>query len=951
MSFIYTNADQLPNKMEELKCLIAGREPDVIIITEVIPKAQEQALPRVRLKLDGYTEFFNFEPENDALGKIGKRGIVMYVKSWLNPQVVTYVTSFEEQLWVKTCSRQTEGVNLLIGGIYRSPSSEGEVTVKELCSLLENVVNHKDKKTQLIICGDFNIKGIDWKHEICAKGSSHGAQDFLEKVQDLLLFQHVSKPTRYRQGQMSQTLDLIFTDEENTIKSLQYLDSLGLSDHIVITFDVAVDQWKRRKQEVPKRNYRRADFEGMRKELKKGRLPTQVEEMTTQEAWNLFQSTMNMLTEEYVPKKKPPRRKRNMYMTNKALRLRKRKERLWKRYLDTGQDSDYCKFAKVRNELRTMTRSLKKSFEKGLLKNLKANPKAFWAYVNSKVKSASGIGTLKGQNDSMAETDSDKAEVLNNFFATTFTQEDLTTIPDTMSEFEGELLENIEFTKEEVLKRLKELDPGKSSGPDNIHPVMLKELATDISEFLALFFRKSLDESDIPEIWKRANVVPIFKKGNHHEPENYRPISLTCIACKIMEKFVRDAVIEHLLSNNLLSPHQHGFLPGRSTGSQLLECLESWSKLLEEGSSVDVIYLDFRKAFDAVPHQRLLRKLQAYGIRGRILKWIEAFLTDRKQRVVLNGESSPWLEVFSGVPQGSVLGPLCFLIYVNDIVEIVSSSIKLYADDAKLYGCVDNQQQRQAIQNDLTAIEEWSRKWQLPLNIKKCSVIHLGSKNPECQYKIEGKIVQETESESDLGIIIDSEIKFHEQNANVVKKANRMLGLIKKGFDFKDEANVALLYKVMVRPIIEYCNTVWGPSYKLDQRNVERVQRRASKLVSSLRHLSYEERLEKLGLPSLSYRRRRGDMIAVFKIITGRAAGNQFFDVETMGGRTRGHQFKLKKSHARRDVRRHRFSQRVINDWNGLPAHIVNSVSTTAFKKALDEHWTSMKYKSDQSEA
>ena len=949
MSFLYTNADQLPNKMEELKCLIAGREPDIIIITEVIPKAQGQALPRVRMKLDGYSEFFNFEPENDALGMSGKRGIVIYVKGWLNPQEVKYASSFDEQLWVKTCSSQNEGATLLIGGIYRSPSSDEEVTVKELGNLLENVMNHKAKKTQLIICGDFNIKGIDWKHEICTQGSSHGAQDFLKKIQDLLLFQHVSEPTRYRQGQTAQTLDLIFTDEENVIKSLEYLDSLGLSDHIVITFDVTVDQWQKRKQEASKRDYRRADFDHMRKELKKGKLPTQLKEMTTQEAWNLFQSKMNVLTEEYVPKKKSPRKKRNMYMNNEALRLRKRKERLWKKFLDTGKDSDYSRFAKVRNELRAMTRNLKRSFEKGLAKNLKTNPKAFWAYVNSKVKSTSGIGTLRGQNGSVAETDSDKAKVLNSFFATTFTQEDLTSIPDTVPEFEGEILEDIEFTKDEVLKRLRELDPGKSSGPDNIHPAMLKELATDISEFLALFFRKSLDESDIPEIWKRANVTPIFKKGNHHEPENYRPISLTCIACKVMEKFVRDAVIEHLLGNNLISPHQHGFLPGRSTGSQLLECLENWSKLLEEGSSVDIIYLDFRKAFDAVPHQRLLRKLQAYGIRGKILRWIEAFLTDRKQRVVLNGESSPWLEVFSGVPQGSVLGPLCFLVYVNDIVEIVSSSIKLYADDAKVYGHVDSQQQRQVIQNDLIAIEEWSKKWQLPLNIKKCSVIHLGSKNPEYQYQLEGRTVQKTESEKDLGVIIDSEIKFHKHNASVVKKANRVLGLIKKGFDFKDEVIVTLLYKVMVRPIIEYCNTVWGPSYKLDQRNVERVQRRASKLVPSLKHLPYEERLERLGLPSLSYRRRRGDMIALFKIITDRATGSQFFNVESTGGRTRGHNFKLKKSHAKRDVRRHRFSQRVINDWNGLPAHVVTSVSTTAFKKALDEHWSSIKYKLNQS--
>ena len=734
------------------------------------------------------------------------------------------------------------------------------------------------------------------------------------------------------------------TDEENSIGNIDYFDGLGLSDHITITCDLARNLWQRHKYQTPKLDYNRADFAGIKRELNRSKLLGEIQNSRIEEAWELFQSTINTLVENHVPKKKPPKKKRNMYMTNAALQLRKKKERLWKRYLQTKRDTDYHNFAVVRNELRNTTRYLKKTFEKGLVKKIKEAPKAFWAYVNTKVKNQTEIETLTSVNGDIAETDVEKAEMLNNFFASVFTHEDFTDAPTLDVDWSGETLEDIVFTAHEVTEKLKELNPGKSVGPDNLHPALLKELASDISEIITCLFRKSMDEGKLPKVWKRGNVTPIFKKGKRQDPENYRPISLTSVLSKVMEKFVRDAIREHLMENDLLSQQQHGFIPGKSTSSQMLECFEEWSKLLEEGSSVDVLYLDFKKAFDAVPHKRLITKLYAYGIRGKVLKWVEAFLTGRFQRVVINGEASTWAEVSSGIPQGSVLGPLCFLVYINDLPGEVKSSIKLYADDAKLYGCADSQQHRSVIQKDLTAIQDWTRKWQLPLNLKKCKVLHLGHRNEEGQYTLEGSQIQKTESEKDLGIIVDRGMKFHEHSASTVKKANRILGLIKKSFDYLDNANMNLLYKAMIRPILEYGNVAWGPHYKMDQKKIERVQKRATRLVPSLRHLSYEERLEKLHLPTLSYRRKRGDMIVVYKIMTGRANGKQFFQVENARGRTRGHQFKLQKSHAKKDVRRYHFSQRVINDWNNLPSSVTDVKTVAAFKKEIDQLWASLRY-------
>ena len=235
--------------------------------------------------------------------------------------------------------------------------------------------------------------------------------------------------------------------------------------------------------------------------------------------------------------------------------------------------------------------------------------------------------TLKSGDGTEAETDQEKANMLNSHFSSVFTQECLHEVPDPTINYNEETLENIEFTRAEVVKKLKALDSAKSSGPDGMHPMLLKEVSEEIGQFLTLLFRKSLEEGKLPDAWKQGNITPIFKKGSRHEPSNYRPISLTSVVGKVMEKFIRDAMMEHLLRNNLICPHQHGFLPGKSTTSQLLECFEEWSEELEKGNTVDIIYLDFKKAFDAVPHQRLLRKLHAYGIRGQVLNWIESFLT------------------------------------------------------------------------------------------------------------------------------------------------------------------------------------------------------------------------------------------------------------------------------------------------------------------------------------
>ncbi len=356
----------------------------------------------------------------------------------------------------------------------------------------------------------------------------------------------------------------------------------------------------------------------------------------------------------------------------------------------------------------------------------------------------------------------------------------------------------------------------------------------------------------------------------------------------------------YLISNNLLSGKQFGFMKGRSTILQLLKVLDDWTEAVDERLPVDVIYTDFQKAFDSVPHGGLLQKLTSVGIKGKLHAWIQSFLSNRKQRVKIKGCTSDWMEVLSGVPQGSVLGPLLFIIYINDIVDTLGCHCYLYADDMKLYKIIQSNDDCISLQSDMDRVVEWSSDWKIKLNFAKCKVIRLnGNENMGMPvYSIgENSLAQElkkTDSEKDLGITIDSQLNFDNHIAETINKANRILGLIKRNFKDLNYSSFCAIYKALVRSHLEYGQSVWSP-YKLKHiAALEAVQRRATHILPSLRNLSYAERLRKLSLPTLTYRRIRGDMIELYKIVHGIYSADACPKLEfNTLSKTRGHSYKL----------------------------------------------------------
>ena len=323
-----------------------------------------------------------------------------------------------------------------------------------------------------------------------------------------------------------------------------------------------------------------------------------------------------------------------------------------------------------------------------------------------------------------------------------------------------------------------------------------------------------------------ANITPLFKKGLRNKPENYRPVSLTSVVCKLLETLIRDHMVEFLVKHKLINTSQHGFLKARSCLTNLLCFFEEITKWVDDGSPVDVVYLDFQKAFDKVPHQRLLLKLKSHGIGNDVINWIEKWLTHRKHRVIVDGEISNWKSVLSGVPQGSVLGPILFLIYIyiyiNDLEDDISSKVLKFADDTKVFRKVTNDTDKQSLQDDLDKLVKWSEKLQMLFNFGKCKCIHIGHGNMDEEYKMGDAVLGRTTQEKDLGVTFSADMKVSEQCGIAASKGNQILGLIRRTIMYKEKQLIVPLYKAIVRPHLEYCIQAWRPYRKKGHRQARK---------------------------------------------------------------------------------------------------------------------------------
>ena len=732
------------------------------------------------------------------------------------------------------------------------------------------------------------------------------------------------------------------------VQDLEIVSPLGKSDHSGLLFDfVPSDRLiATEDRNIVKIDYFKGNYDLMRSELERINWNVVFESNEVENICQNIEDLMKELIQRCIPVRRMVKQKEKIPRSVK--RAAKKKRELYKRYQMTARQEDWEAYRRQRNFTTELIANCEKERELKLARNFKENPKMLHNFVRNKTKVREKIGPLENPNGEIICDNKVKAELLNEQFKSVFVSERLNDIPEVERSLES--ITDIPINEEIVRNKLNKLKEDKAMGPDEMHPKVLKECADQLAGPLAKLFKLSLNNGFVPRSWKRANVCPIFKKGSMKRVENYRPVSLTSQLCKVMESIIKDNIVEFLEREDFFTSEQHGFRSRRSCTTNLLETLEDWTCAVDEGCGVDCVFLDYQKAFDTVPHQRLLKKLDASGIRGDIGRWIEAFLQNRQQRVVVETEMSGWTQVLSGVPQGSILGPVLFLIYINDVPKQVESDVKLFADDTKLYRKIEKQEDRITLQSDLCKLCEWSRNWQLKFNINKCKRIHIGNNEIVENYYMlseedERIYLQDVSEERDLGVTVRSDLKWSDQCSRVIGRATGAMRKLNRSFKHMDVEIFRRVYPTYVRAHLESSVQAWSPHLLGDIDRLEKVQRRATKSVRYLRNYTYEERLRMLKLHSLSKRRLRGDLIEVYKIVRGLSGleFSNFFQYAEQRN-TRGHRFKLFKLRSNTNKRLVFFSQRVINVWNSLSENVVEAESVNTFKNRLDREWNRSGY-------
>jgi len=921
-----------------LKQKLEENDYDVIGIVESWANA---TINDAELALKGYTMFRSDKKDSRGVGG----GLLLYInEKWQSTDYMDLTEmQFEQSLW---CTIRVKAGKLLVGLCYRSPSSNSENN-ENLLRLLETATQ-TGGFCNILIMGDFNYPTIDYQQDLVMAGPESAPARFLDTTQDLLLFQHVKKPTRVRQGNQPSKLDYVFTDDDNLIDDVIYNEPLGKSDHAVLEWDLTIETSEATSSQ-PKFNYFNGDYERITEKLTQVDWKVVFRNKSVDQMWTSFKHILSDLMSQYIPLRNEFKKRKGHWISRTTIKLMKHRSAAWKRYRQFQSAANYEEYRKIRNKVTEMVRTDGDEHRKRLLRGFKGNPKRFYGYMRGVQSVKDAVTGLKKPDGSVTSTDKESADELASCFQQMFTRDESNEqasqgniVPVSPDAWQDSV---IALDPEAVLKKLQKLNIDKSAGPDSMHPMLLKSCAVAVAEPLSIIFRSSFDSGLVPSDWKTADIAPIYKrKGSRADPNNYRPVSLTSVPCKIMESLIKDKLSEFINVKKILTKHQHGFMQQRSCLTNLLEAMERWTDAVDNGYGIDVLFLDYRKAFDSVSHRKLIEKLKNLGIQDKLLSWIEQFLTARTLKVGVRGSFSELIQVLSGVPQGSVLGPLLFLLFVNDLPDWIVSSLKMFADDTKLWREMRTESESSILQKDLNSLTDWSKRWLLKFNPSKCKLMHIGHRLRTEYYMeddtgIKAKI-EEVDIEKDLGIYIKNDLKVSTQCVKAAGKARSVMAMIRRNFRRLDKEDFLLIYKTYIRPHVEYCIQAWSPHLIKDIQCLEKVQRSATRLVSSLKKLTYEERLLRLGLTTLEKRRQRGDLIEAYKIMTGKEQidSEQFFQISDTGHNLRGHSMKMAVKRCHTDTRKFFFSQRVVRHWNSLPQQVVDAVTVNSFKNRLDRH-------------
>ena len=784
----------------------------------------------------------------------------MLIISSLSPSLVSLPSNSSELLLSSITHRKHR---LFIGTLYRPPSST--MAISSLLSLLSNLSS--SILSNLILVGDFNVNYV----------SSSSSPFFLELksfADSYSLSQVISDPTHFSHAGTPSIIDLAFIPSTFTSNYL-ILPPLSSSDHNAILLSVFLPFSLFRPFKPSRRRiwlYNKADLNAINTFLSS--IPwNSVLTSDLDSSWLTFKSLFLQVMRICIPSKLLPHSPLPPWINRSLISKIRLRQRLFLKAKSSSSPTLIRSYRSLRNSISSSLKKSKASFFHSLSHS---SPSKFWSFVKSLRRSSSSIPPLCS-NGLCFQSDADKANCLNSFFISCLNKSALPLNPIPPSTPSFPCPSSFLCSESVIISLISHLPSKTASGPDGISSWMLKSTSSSIASPLCHIFNLSISSGLVPLDWKSSFVVPIPKSApTSSSPSNYRPISLLSLVSKLLEKHIHTLLYDFCISNNLISPFQFGFLPYRSTISALLYSTHTIFSLLETYSSVCGAFLDLRKAFDSVPHQPLLDLLASSNLPLPLLNWLHSYLLNRTQCVVVNGSSSSSLLVSSGVPQGSILGPLLFLIYVNGLTDLPFSPLTrliLYADDILIFKPISSSADMSYFQSDLDSISSWLSSHFLQINSSKSKYILFSHKSSYfdsfSKLTISQSPIERVSSFRYLGIILSSSLSWSPHISFVCNKSRKILGLLFRHFSpHSSPSTLIRLYISLVRPILEYGSIIWVPSSPTLSHSLDSVQLFALKIASKFRSSLIPIILSEFNLPSLASRRQKANSSFFLNSIT-----------------------------------------------------------------------------------
>ena len=837
-------------------------------------------------KINGYNIFRGDRNE------IKQGGTAIYLHNSIDGEMITsYSKNKCDMVAIKVKS-----LNLINIVCYRPPKTK-MVDFKPMIDEIKKILNEMERPDPTIVwTGDFNFPFVKWQE--CSSGGTtweykpeentmlDEKEQFkyvMELSNNYNLLQLIDKPTRDKN-----TLDLIFTNEMELFSNCEISKS-GLSDHHFIEFTTTIktdnvneDENNNKKNGgLRELNFfsNKINWDEIINEIINIDWKELLKNKNTHECTEILNKIINELCLKFIPPRGKKSGKRNIPRVRKKLigRLKMLRRKLRKSICEKRIEELNEKIVETDKLIIEARRVEKLEKEAAIVDSIPKNPKLLFSYTKKENNRREEVGPFE-KNGEYIHLASEICKTLLEEYKSQFTEalknNNVNILEEMMNINEGDLTDII-FTEREMIKAIQKLKENSGPGPDEIPAIFLSKTCNAIVKPLMIILRKSLDNGEIPTIYKMAHITPIHKGGKKSKlkPENYRPVSLTSHIMKIYERVIVKNIIHHLTINQLFNKNQHGFVPGRSTQTQLLLFYEDIYEALQKGVRLDTVFLDFARAFDKVNHQILLQKIIKHKIKGKLAIWLKEFLSNRKFKVVANNSMSEEEDVTSGVPQGTVLAAILFIIMISDIDEKVKESIvRCFADDTRNSKIIKSDEDRQKMQDDLNEIYRWAEKNMMKFNIDKFEQITHGTTNgvDVMPYKNpDGDDIVSDNTIRDLGVICNNNLQFKEHINDITMKSKIMSGMLLRTFITRDRKTMMTLFNTYIRSKLEYCSIVWSPTTQEEINKIERIQKSYTSKIDGMEGKNYHQRLKELNLYSLERRRERYLIIYAWEQIEG----------------------------------------------------------------------------------